>query len=521
MKGLFGKRFLALCLGMILVASCFVGCGGKKKTTAIVEDDNEQVTLKWILSGPGMLKDSQKVFDEFNKELVNYLPNTQVEFEVIPASDFAEKWRLMSASREEADLVWVGWVLNLREEARKGSFYPMDELLEAVPDLTAEIPSHIIDLGRINGKLYCIPNYQMMVNLPMGVKVHKELADKYDLDTDGITEMFATDEMITKEDYKIFEDFLERVKQGGDLKQGVAASMLATIVGSVGTFGENMETVAGNAVIDMRDDSLQVYDLISDFPESEDAYAIANEWFKKGYVRKDILSVTDLTAEVGKENGYIMWSESVFKDDSEKMTKKWGFPILSIPARQALWIPHSTPTTNTGIAATSKHPKRAMKLIELMCTEKGKDLYNLLCYGLEGVHYEKVSDTEINWLEEDVPGSSNNNYGYSSWAIGNTFNAYTTQYDVAGWNEYILNDINGKAKPSPLVGFSFDPSPVKLELAQYEAVKKEYTYLYKGATDNWKELLEERNKKMKAAGSDKIVEEVRRQIEEWKKTVGK
>lgn len=36
-----------------------------------------------------------------------------------------------------------------------------------------------------------------------------------------------------------------------------------------------------------------------------------------------------------------------------------------------------------------------MQLIGLMNTEKGKDLYNLLVFGIEGEHYTKVNDKEI------------------------------------------------------------------------------------------------------------------------------
>ena len=77
--------------------------------------------------------------------------------------------------------------------------------------------------------------------------------------------------------------------------------------------------------------------------------------------------------------------------------------------------------------------------------------------------------------------------------------------------------MNVNADPSPLIGFTLDTTPIKLELAQYSSIMKEYEYVTLGTNDNWKELIAERNAKLKKAGSDKIVEEVRRQIEEWKK----
>jgi putative aldouronate transport system substrate-binding protein len=518
MKGNFIKklgRTLALVLALCMVFAAFVGCGKKEKT---FEASTDEVTLKWVMGGVGKLPDSDAVWAEFNKELQKLLPNTTVEFEVIPYSEFAEKWNLMAASREQVDIVWAGYMLDLKEEVRKGSFMELDALMEFAPDVKAEIPEAVIDLDRIGGKLYAIPCYQMMTNLPYGAKVQAEQAEKYGLDAEAITAAFKDKEPITKEDFKVFEDYLEKLKENGELKMGVSKSFLDQIMGYMKGFGQYKTMITSNAMIDVRDPELKVYDSLK--TENDMAYyELVNEWFKKGYIRKDILSITDHAADEGKKEGYTLWAGSCFKGDSERMTAKYGFPVQTIPIIQRLEIPHRTPTTNTAISKTSVDPVRSMQLINLINSKKGAHLYNMLVFGLEGKHYKKVSDTEIEWLLKEVPGSSSNNeYGYDAWALGNTFNAYQTQFDTPGWNDYILNEVNEKAEPSPLIGFSLDPAPIKLEIAQYSAIWKEYLYLDLGATPNYKELIAERNEKLKKAGSDKIVEEVARQLDEWKKT---
>lgn len=508
------KRLFAVLLAMIIVIISFAS-GCTKKTT--VSDDGGHVTLKWVLGGNGQPKDAEMVWAEFNKTLQKYLPNTTVEFEVIPYADYAEKWRLMAAAQEEVDLVWVGWMLDLYEEASKGSLLAMDDYLELVPDLAAELPEYLIDLGRVNGKLYSIPNYQIQTTLPYGTKTQKELAEQY-LDIEAVTKTFDKNTAPTKEDYKIFDDYLAKLKADGKLQKGVSKSFLDYILGCIGR-GPWMENIAGNACIDVRNDELKVYNRLTDFPENEAYFEIVNDWFKKGYIRKDILSVQDHKADEYKEDGYVLWSHSSFKGASETDSAKYGFEILSIPTHQHMYIPFMRPSSKTGIARTSENPERAMKLLELMNTEKGKELYNLLVFGLEGVHYEKTDkENIINWLGSSAPGvSSDDPYGFNNWAIGNIFNGYETQYDAEGWNDYIKNDVNVNAEPSPLIGFTLDTSPIKLELAQYDSIMKEYEYVTLGTNDNWKELIAERNEKLKKAGSDKIVEEVRRQIEEWKK----
>lgn len=508
------KKVLCYVLVCCFATLALAGCAKSSKTGT----QGKQVTLKYVFGGISKMKDSETVWKQFNEKLQEYLPNTSVEFEVIPYSDYAEKWKLISASRETVDLVWVGWMLDLYEEVSRGSLMPLDDLLQHVPDLKAELPELLFNLTKVKGQIYCIPNYQMMTTLPYGVKTHAQLAEKY-LDAELVTKTFDTQDMLKKEDYKVFEDYLKKLKDNGEIRKGVSGTFLEIILGRIGNLGQFKEVIAANAVIDWRDKDVKVYDDIFDFPEHMAYYEIANDWYKKGYIRKEILSIQDVNADDGKENGYVLWSHSVFKDDSERATKQCGFPVLSIPTFQHLYIPHKKPTTNTGISQTTQDAVRSIKLLELLNTKKGKDLYNMLIFGMEGKHYNKVSENEIEWLDAKAPGkSSDNKYGYDAWAIGNTFNAYSTQFDTPGWNDYILNDVNKNGTPSPLIGFSLNTDNIKLEIAQYEAIMKEYDYLKYGVHDNYEELIAKRNEKLKNAGSDKIIAEVRRQIDEWKKT---
>ena len=506
-------RVVAIVLSLMLIIGTVAGCG--KKETSKKDDGN--VTLKWVIGATGAMKDCNRVFAEFNKQLQNYMPGTTVEFEVIAYSDFAEKWNLMAASREKVDLVWAGWMLDLDEEVRKGSFREMDDLLQYAPEMVEEIPSNILDLCRVKGELYAIPCYQMMTGLPYGYKVPKDLAEEYGLDHEKIAATFKNDESPSKEDFKVFEEYLERLKADGKLGKGVSKSFLDSVMGWMKGRGPVGTQVTANAFIDTSNDDLKVYDHIA--IEGTDYYDLVTEWFNKGYIRKDILSLTDVTADEGKEGGYVLWAGSCFKGASETESKKFGMDIYCQAIFDRFTVSHRRPSTNTAISKTSKNPEKAMEIINLMNSTKGKDLFNLLVFGLEGEHYKKVDDTKIEWLLESAPGTSSDNaYGLDAWALGNTFNAYTTQYDAEGWNDYILNEVNKNAIVSPLAGFSLDRQPIKLEIAQYDAIFNEYVYLDLGATDNYKELLKERNEKLKKAGSDKILKEVQRQIDEWKKS---
>ena len=507
------KRLTACLAGLALVVS-LAGCGG----TAVDKtgDAGQDLTLKMVFGGVGKMSDSDRVWETFNQKLGDYLPHTQVEFEVIPFSDYAEKWRLMAAAKETVDVAWAGYVLDFNEETQKGSYLDMTDLIDKyAPDMKAELPDWLFDLGKVNGKVYCIPNYQMMVTLPQGTRVHSELAKKYGLDEAEITRRFSENRVRTREDLQPFEDYLAALAANGDLRKGVSPTFIESIVRKLG-MPESLETIVANAAINYEEDGFHVYNTLTDFPGNDVSYEVLNDWYNKGYIRKDMMALQDQRQDEGKEDGYVMWVHQALKGSAESETQKYGFPIDVIPMNQKLFVPSGKSTTNLVIPATAQNPARSMGLIDLLNTKKGAELYNLLVYGLEGVHYEKVSDTRINWLEKSAPGNSkDNHYGYQNWALGNTFHSYETQYNPEGWLEYLEKDVNDKALKSPLMGFSLDTKPIKLELAQYNTVIREYKYLETISSNDYQSLLQERNEKLKNAGSEKIVQEVQRQINQW------
>ncbi len=513
------KRWTAFFMCMVLVLMT-VGCGGNQGEGAGA-DTSVPVELRWLIAGSNELEDEQLVFDEFNKRLAEYLPNTTVKFETIPFTDYGEKWKLLAASRENYDLVWSGWMLDYPAEVERGSYVELDGLLEQYgQDIKAELPQWLLDRNRIDGKLYSIPNYQMS-GIINGIFVKKDVAEKY-LDIEAVEKFVAKEKGYTVEDYKIFEDFLSKAKANGEMGKGVAYSFYEEMMRcQIGNPGGEIEWMKGGSkcFVNFGDESRTVYDICLDLPEAEKYYEITNDWYNKGYMRKDILSVQDKKEDIGKANGNILWSGQCFEGAAEQFKEQYGFEVLVFPERCA-YIDSSVSSTNTAIAATSKNPERAMMLLNLMNSKKGKDLYNLLVYGIEGVHYNKVSDTRIEWLGEEAPGSNTGNkYGYQTWVLGNTFNAYETQFDIEGWNDYILNDVNANAEKSVLMGFTLDTKPIQLELSQYASIMKEYEYLETGAAADYKKLLKERNDKLKAAGGEKIKDEIQKQINEWVKNV--
>lgn len=511
------KKIISIISVAAILLTCFCGCGSKS--------DDKKVTLKWIIQGPGVLKDSEEVWAEFNKELENYMPGVKVDFEVIPPAEYAEKWGYIASSGEKVDLAWVGYMQDYLSEVRKGAYYALDDLLETPTgkELKEEIPDWAFSLQKVGGKIYSVPCMQMLVTIPKGFCIPKDLYDEFmgDENAKKLEAIFTSGKPIEAGDYAIIEEFLQKCKDSGKLGKGISPNLVQWILPARYGHTQFEQTIIGPNCdyVNNNDETLTFHngkDLIS---KKNESYDIMNDWFKKGYIRQDIMGLDSYTADVGVKNGYCIWDCENLEGSEESYSKKYGMEVKIIPFENKGFIDARAVNTATAVSANSTNPEKAFELLTLMNTKKGADLLNLLSFGIEGKHYKKTGDMTIELTGPANTGSSENDYGYSDWSLGNTFYTYNTQYQTADYGEYSKR-LNEEAIKSPLLGFTFDTSPVEVEWSQCKAVESEYSYLNYGGvgTVNYKKVVAERDEKMKLAGIEKISAEIKRQIEEWKKT---
>lgn len=523
----------------VLVAICLIfslvltGCAGDNspKETAVAENANQgdsadsteavkeeakPVTLKWVFLSPGEQKDAQEVWDKFNEELQKYLPGTTVEFEGITSADYAEKWKLISASQENVDIVWHGWMIPYVTEVKKGSYMELDDLISKyAPSLLDEIPENILDKSRVDGKLYSIPCMQQMVSyistLQFPVKIYEKYKDQ--INVEELAALFSSHQKMDQELWDEIEKYIVMIKDGGDLQKGV--------FGFADHVEKGYEWILNPYKIDIYSEDYTPINLYRT-PEYATFVKVYSDWYQKGYIRKDILTADNPSQEVYEVRGggnYLV-GQGYYPTDSEiKSSEAAGSSAyVNIPFDNSHYIPYTASATNMAISSNCQNPERAMQLIELMNTEKGKDLYNLMVYGIEGKHYKKINGNEIEPIGYSSQPTADSPYGQYKWAIGNIFNGYEIYMEdkpVTLKNDFI-KQLNAEAAPSKMKGFTLDTDPIKTELAQVNAVIGEYkTTLNSGAAPDAAALYQEFVDKLIKAGDDKIVAEIQRQINEW------
>ena len=171
--------------------------------------------------------------------------------------------------------------------------------------------------------------------------------------------------------------------------------------------------------------------------------------------------------------------------------------------------------TNTVILRTCRNPERAMQLLNLINSETGKELYNLLVYGIEGKHYIKTGENTIETIGYTGTPTAESAYGINDWIVGNTFNAYDTQADVPGYADYVRNVLHANSQPNLLQGFVFNSDAIKMEKSQLDSINTEFSGLATGAFENYKDLFKQKREKLQKSGIEKALKEVQAQLDAW------
>ncbi|MDY3929855.1 MAG: extracellular solute-binding protein [Clostridia bacterium] len=469
------KRIIATCLCVSLSAG-FAACKSEK------DGDNGELSLIWYNLGTKQ-SDTELVVDEFNKRVKEKLGFT-VDFQLIDLGTYADKMNMIISSNEEYDLCFTSsWSNDFWKNAKNGAYYPLDELLKETPALYEFIPDFAWEDARVNGEIMAVPNYQAYTYYE-AVAVPKRLAEKYNLDVNSVKTL--TD----------LEPYLQQIKEN-------EPELYPLKPNNFNTFTlKYFQTGAPGVSIINEDADGKVYSFY-ETPEYKQRLTLMRDYYKKGYIRPDVVSA-DEEESTGVVK-YGAWRIQAGPGSAAQLLQQYGEEIIEIPLVDEVFFSGGARATMTAIGANSKHPKEALKLIELMNTDK--DLYNLIYFGIEGKHYNKITDKTVRIVDD---GGYVNGNGF---AFGSQFNSYYIEGQPENlWEE--ADALNRSTKPAFLLGFTLDTDNIKNEISNISATEKEYEYIELGAED-YEKIYEEFISKLYSAGLEKVMDEVQRQINEF------
>ena len=491
-------RFAALALALVLAAGALAGCASASPITAAATGKSdateaaatttapapteaalEPVNLIWYLRNDKPAN-ADAVVAAANK-LIGEAINATVDFRFISGGDYNDKMNLILQASEEFDICFTAsWSNNYVQNVNSGAYIPLDGYIEQYPDIKSLVSDELWGAIRINGKIYGVPNLQVMYN-QMGMFFRKDLIDKYKIDlaavktVDDLTPVFQTIKDNEPDVYPL---------------ASTCPSYYFTKYAP--TFDE---------VLGVDTSTWKVYDRRSvDYVAN---YKAIRQWQQKGFLPSDAATLKDEDSLIKAGKVFSRYQRMVPGGEAT-IKAKYGFDVVMLAITDSIIEQNSVRSTLDAISVTSKNPDRAFMLLNLMFTNK--EIYNTMVFGIDGQDYKKLSDTRI----EQIPDQ----YSAPAWQLGNQFNAYLLpgQPDDV-WE--ITKKNNDAAKFGEMGSFVFDPKNVEAELANVNAVNTEFDTMLDYGLDETDTILAKRAEKLNQAGFEKLVAEMQTQVDAW------
>ena len=476
------KKVLSSILALVMLVSlaAFTGCGKKASKDSVP-------TLTWYVPGDKQ-SDIESVISKVN-EITEKKIGAKINLQFVDTGSFSEKMRMNMAAGDPFDLCFTGFVNPYNSAvSNEGLLDITDIIAKEAPELYDALPEYAWEFARNNDRIYAVPNLQIFA-LPVGFTVQKRYADKYDFDFGSV------------KCAKDIEPFLEMVKNG----EGKNVIPFRNNWG-VGLFYEGKYEVIQSSVAIRTDGSSNEVFFIYDTPEWKEGVLTFRDWLKKGYIRQDIVGLSDDTLDYS-QGKYAVACEGYKPGVLAEVKNTIGQDVEYVAWNKPYMFRDGGAKTMIAVGRNSKNPEKAVKFISLLNTDK--ELYNLICFGIEGKHYTLNNENKVVLTQ---------NSGYApnaSWKFGNQFNALVMEGQEDNvWEQ--TEKQNNEAVLSPLIGFNLDITPIKNEISAVSAVSSSYV-LYNYTEESW----EKHRKKLEDAGSEKIKKEIQRQVDEFMKNKNK
>lgn len=365
-------------------------------------------------------------------------------------------------------------------------------------DMYKNIDARFWEAAKVQGKTYGVPSEKEIGSMPMWVFT-KEYVDKYNVPYEDIH---------TLED---LEPWLQVVSEN----EPNVVPLYLTKDYTAPTYMDKIQDPIG---IEYGDDTLTVKNVF-ETDRMKETLKTMRKYYEAGYINKDAATASDDKAQkrfVTKGDGQ-PYAELIWGKDL-------GYEVVATPIMDTSITNASARGALTAVNAQSEHPEKAVELLNLINT----DIYlrNLLNYGIEGVHWEKaeipadeakaaegkpyIYDTKVKLIE-----GASKDYSVPYWVQGGLFNTYVLDNEpLDKWATF--KEFNDASEEAPSFGFDFNLDPVSTQVAGFRNVLDEFgKSLYTGSVDP-DEYLPKLMAKLEATGVQEVIDEMQKQVDEWK-----
>ncbi len=502
------KTVICLILCLLLLMSALSACAPQSGTAGITGDGtgNVVVTYLTMLTEPA---DLPLVEDHLNE----LLSSKGISLDFYPLSILEQsRYTTIIGGGETLDLMCVAFT-DPAEYAQVGMIKRLTEqdIRTYAPGIAA-----MVDAG---DSLYV---YDAKGNI-IGIST-KEMQNGYggsyvirkaDLEAIGLADKYTDQARIGYEDLDvIFEKLKEKFPDAypsGNLGD-VSANFMA-----VDPLGSKAAPQYGVLNLDasLTDTTIVNY---YETPQYKEYLSWVQKWYAAGYIFPDALTTSDNNISLfasGKFRGTYIDCWPNLRDE---YVTRCGEDVVQLQ----LMDPYSVPiTAGSGITwcigGTAKNPAAALKLLDAMMTDQ--KLMNTFQFGIEGTHF-KMIDQEVGVIDfADGLDASTSGFYNTLGLYGDKNKMYAiltpgqTVDGVKTTKELSMQMTQTAAKrPTPVVGFIWDQSNVKSEIAAVDNVIAQYAAsIGVGQNKDYDTFI----KALKDAGIDRIIADKQAQLDAY------
>ena len=478
----------------------------------------EEVELVWYVPvttvGTGQ-EDMIEAANAYTKEKLN----TTVDFHIYPQADYNSAVSTIVSSGTYMDMVFTGAALvNFNDFVARNAFAPITDYIDQyLPQTKAQLTQEAWEAFTYQGEIYAIPPMKDMAD-NMCFLLNQDMMDDLDL--------------TFPETYNTYHDvypFIYEAQEKRDAKYPEKAGN--PIMGGLTTRfinWYNIESLLGGdtAIVTANIPGLTGVEGMGD---GETAYCpfYTDEYREIMKIKRQM--VVDGVAPFDSENfdpDKVLWQNG---DLLGTTSRGYLFvePDMYAPyftttlERSDVSIMYTSYIQSGGqaISASSENIERALEYLELV----NNDTYlaTILRFGAEGDYWtDEDNDGILEWGPLNEDSGSRGWYNWYGWQYGSIITSKYPEGYPADFGQ-MVKDLNSNANRESNIGFTVNTENIVNEIAACNNVVAEYnSTLDKGQSDDVDGIVDDFVAKLKDNGCDKIIEEVQKQLTEWRASQG-
>jgi putative aldouronate transport system substrate-binding protein len=503
-------------LGGVLVACAPPGGAGEAPAGAAGSPAEASITLDYYWVGNADTDQRPLVEDAIN-EYIGPLLDAKVSFHIIGWGDWASKAVTGMQAGEKIDIIFTADWWHYMQFVGEGLLRPLNDddgefgnlLQQYGSDIVSSLNPAFITGTQVDGVNYAVPTNKELC-VPTGFIYNVTWAEEIG---------FTAEDAANIKSYADMEPWLEKAKAAYPDEYPYLTDGSDGFFPWVPGFASGVDDRWVN--MPFAPASGGSFDETISIPVDSDWFrdraATMRKWYDNGWIHPDSGLDTFNTSELMNAGKFFIHPQPLKGNNikAQELVNSSGNDDLRLG--EIYGQPKINITVHSGgsmlaIPMLSEHPVEAMKYINLMHNDP--KLVNLMLFGVEGVHWEAEADGRVKLMD---------NAWYSAhpgaWTVGNTaIQAVTNKEDPQ--KNIMLQEYSKDAIDHASLGFRFRTEPVAAELTALGAASSGILRgLLTGYIDPATELQAYLDA-LKAAGIDKVRDEVEKQYLDWKAAKG-